>query len=213
MSEALIPAWKRLGLKQAKGSPNRAEKAYDPLQVGLKRAHESGETAKPIKPAKRAKVPKADRPAPTHELDQLAYLRQFSEDRTNWKFSKQKQNWILKHIFTVCDERYDQPLLDYIEGMMGSSRNWVADDAKDVIKRWNEFMKEDSEKKEKETPESPEDMSSSTESSIKQKQKKASVQKVESKVPTEKMVRRAKQILEILTGESPQLEFLDSSAS
>lgn len=232
MSEASIPAWKRLGLKQAKGTPKQSEKAYDPLKEGLKRAHEAGETVKPAKPAKRPKVSKADRPAPSHELDQLAYLRQFSEDRANWKFSKQKQNWILKHMFTeISDERYDQPLLDYIEGLMGSSRNWVAESARDVVKRWNEFMREDLEKKKQENKEPEDKTESKTEGkpeenheseaksgpteqkgSAKQKPMKSPApQKAEAKVPAEKMVRRAKRIVEILTGESLQLEFLDSS--
>lgn len=149
MSPQAIPAWKRAGLKQNKQAVKKDRASYDPLKEGLKRAHESAETDKPSKPAKKPKLPKSERPAPTHELDQLAYLRQYHEDRENWKFSKQKQNWILKHMFTdITDDKYSKPLIEYIGGLQGSSRNWVIDEAKEVVVSWNDFMKEDIKSKE-----------------------------------------------------------------
>lgn len=244
MSEQAIPAWKRAGLKQDKQAVKKDKASYDPLKEGLKRAHESGETSKPAKPAKKPKLPKSERPAKTHELDQLAYLRQYAEDRDNWKFSKQKQNWILKHMFTdINDDKYSKPLVDYISGLQGSSRNWVIDDAKEVIKSWNDFMKEDVKSKEEadsneqqdneELPKKQNEQEESDEKENKEKtatsnnagpdsnggeegqppKKKAknspAPKEPVKKVPTEKMAKRAQEIVKVLTDEHVALELLD----
>lgn len=238
MSEQAIPAWKRAGLKQNKQAVKKDKASYDPLKEGLKRAHESGETAKPAKPAKKPKLPKSERPPKTHELDQLAYLRQYAEDRENWKFSKQKQNWILKHMFTdINDDKYSKPLIDYIGGLQGSSRNWVIDDAKELIKSWNDFMKEDIKNKEEEadseakqadeeSSKQPTTQEESSEKDTKEKEpetdgkdenqppkKKAknspAPKEPVRKIPTEKMAKRAQEIVKVLTGEHIVLELLD----
>lgn len=144
-----VPAWKKLGLKV------KEDLQEDPLALTthLDNAHVTNKQAKKLnkqkrkaeesapgnkKPPKRVKLPKSER-APPPEKDQLAYLRQYSEDKANWKFSKQKQNWILKNLREV-PEKYEAALVDYLEGLQGSSRTRLADDLKKVIATYNEII-------------------------------------------------------------------------
>ena len=237
MSEAPLPAWKRAGLKHSNKAVSQAKSAYDPLKEGLKRAGDSDK--KPAKPAKKQKVAKADKPAPTHELDQLAYLRQYAEDREAWKFSKQKQNWLLKHLFSdAIGDKYEAPLVAYIAGIQGSARAWVLEDSLGVVGRWNEFMraeeKDQSEKgqsekggenqeeskdgsrggeKDGEKDEDKETNKASTKEDAAvpadPKSKKKSQDPEPPKVPSQPMVLRAKKLIEALGGECPTIEFLN----
>lgn len=141
-----VPAWKKAGLKQVKSNKPAAKEAYDPLKEGLKRSAESGETKKPAKPPKRQKIKKSEKPKPTHEIDQLAYLRLYTESRDTWKFSKQKQNWILKHLFDgAIDDSYNPALVNYVAGLQGSARKWAEDEAAGVVSKWNTFMQDNPE--------------------------------------------------------------------
>ncbi|CUM66924.1 uncharacterized protein PRCAT00004609001 [Priceomyces carsonii] len=149
--EQNVPAWKRIGLKV------KDEIEYDPLSVvghldganitnkqakkinkeKRKRADVGQESAK--RPPKRIKLPKGERPAPP-ERDQLAYLRQYDEDTEGWKFSKQKQNWILKNIENIPSE-YEDALKKYLEGLQGASRERLVVQLKTVIDKWNDIMR------------------------------------------------------------------------
>lgn len=124
------PAWKRAGLKRA----STATETYDPLAAGLKRSADRG----PIKPPKRIKQPKSER-SPGPVPDQLVYLRQYSENREEWKFSKQKQNWILKNLFDISSD-YNDAIIKYVEGIQGGSRTRVLEAAEKIVDNWNEFM-------------------------------------------------------------------------
>lgn len=142
-----VPAWKKLGLKV------KEDLQEDPLALTahLDNAHVTNKQAKKLnkqkrkleetpsgdkKPPKRVKVPKTERPPPP-EKDQLAYLRQYSEDKANWKFSKQKQNWILKNLQEI-PTKYESALEDYLEGLQGSSRTRLVDDLKQVVEKYNQ---------------------------------------------------------------------------
>lgn len=138
-----VPAWKRIGLEVKK------DLEEDPLAITThlesatvtnkqakrlnkqKRKLEAGEK----KPPKRVKLPKSER-GPPPERDQLAYLRQYHEDKDQWKFSKQKQNWILRNIRTIPQE-YERALVAYLEGLQGGSRDRVAEEMREVVNKWN----------------------------------------------------------------------------
>lgn len=143
-----VPAWKKAGLKLQENA------AADPLAtvVHLKDGHMTNKVAKKLtqkrrldeagvkkdgskKPPKRTKLPKLERQPPP-EKDQLAYLRQYLDDRDNWKFSKQKQNWILKNIETIPVE-YEAALVTYIEGIQGGARYRLVDELQTIRHLWN----------------------------------------------------------------------------
>lgn len=141
---AAIPAWKRLGLKVKAAEDNPIAIAH--IESGIvtnkqakilnkqkrKAAKEEGYTPK------RAKVPKSER-GPPPEKDQLAYLRQYHLDRDAWKFSKQKQNWILRHIRDIPRD-YEDALAAYLEGIQGGSRDRVVEDLHKVVAKWNDLL-------------------------------------------------------------------------
>lgn len=145
-----IPAWKRIGLKVQEELQNDPLALTEHLESGKvtnkqakqlskrKRAVEAstnadGTTEK--KPPKRVKLPKSER-GPAPEKDQLAYLKAYTDDLPNWKFSKQKQNWILKHI-RVIEDKYEQYLVKYLVGLQGGSRDRLVEELKKVMESWN----------------------------------------------------------------------------
>lgn len=144
-----IPAWKKIGLKV------KQELEEDPLALTthLENANLSVKDIKKInkqkrklqesnnldskKEPKRVKKPKSER-APPPEKDQLTYLKQYENDREHWKFSKQKQNWILKNVREI-PKHYESALKAYLDGLQGGCRTRIVDDLKAVVKRWNEL--------------------------------------------------------------------------
>lgn len=66
------------------------------------------------KPAKGQVVGQQSHPA-------LEYLSQYHSARSTWKFSKNRETWLLKHIFSATDvpRAYEIPLARYIHGLQG----------------------------------------------------------------------------------------------
>lgn len=143
-----VPAWKRLGLQV------KTDIEDDPLRTTTHLEHDTitNKIAKKLakkrkledakreeqekKPPKRVKLPKSKRKPPP-EKDQLLYLRQYAEDLDNWKFSKQKQNWILKNIIDI-PAQYEDALVVYVEGLQGGARDRLVPELKKVVDAWNE---------------------------------------------------------------------------
>ncbi|KAG7832502.1 hypothetical protein KL943_004839 [Ogataea angusta] len=202
------PAWKRLGLKIKETVEN------DPLgitkvNVIKKRKAEPGPNTEK-KPPKRKKLPKNERPPPP-EKDQLKYLRQYHEDRANWKFSKAKQTWILKNIKNIPQE-YDEALKAYIASIQGGSRDRVRDEMMAVVDKWNNAARQALEDMQKE-PESAEesqeekdekDENAETTDDTKEKEEKKGA--VDEDIPEYDFVMRAKALVEIITGEQVSVE-------
>lgn len=155
MTTPHIPAWKKLGLKV------NQESQEDPLALTthLESANVTNKDIKKInkqkrkleelkannntkinKPLKRVKLPKTERPPPP-EKDQLVYLRQYQTDRNAWKFSKQKQNWILKNIRHIPND-FESALVDYLEGLQGNSRKRLLEELKQIMNKWNKIAEE-----------------------------------------------------------------------
>ena len=63
--------------------------------------------------------------------DVLEYLKKFKKDNENWKFSKSKQNYILRNLYTFKEKRHDL-ILHYLKGIEGSSKQRVQDQAKKI---------------------------------------------------------------------------------
>lgn len=146
-----IPAWKRLGLQvkdEVKEGPlgTTTHLEHDTVtnklakKLNKKRKQDEDKNTKTKKPPKRVKLPKAER-APPPEKDQLAYLRQYADEREKWKFSKQKQNWILKNIEEV-PQSYEKSLVVYVEGMQGGARERLVINLKKVVEEWNKVAQE-----------------------------------------------------------------------
>ncbi|KAG7692823.1 hypothetical protein KL951_004834 [Ogataea haglerorum] len=207
------PAWKRLGLKIKETVEN------DPLGITKvnilkKRKAEAGpDTEK--KPPKRKKLPKNERPPPP-EKDQLKYLRQYHEDRANWKFSKAKQTWILKNLKSIPHE-YDEALKAYIASIQGGSRDRVRDQMMAVVDKWNSAARraledmqkasegaEESEKKEEEKDEKDEeDGNEEAKGDTKEKEEKKDAAE---DIPEFDFVMRAKALVEVITNEQVLVE-------
>lgn len=53
----------------------------------------------------------------------LDYLSQYYNARSTWKFNKNRETWLLKHIFSVVDvpREHDIPLAKYIHGLQGNN--------------------------------------------------------------------------------------------
>jgi hypothetical protein len=82
-------------------------------------------------PKKKQKAQKIAKSTNTTTRPFLAYLRQYHEDRANWKFNKNHQNHILKNAFNLDAIPSDHaPLLyEYIRGLQGGVRTRLRDAA------------------------------------------------------------------------------------
>ncbi|XP_054454559.1 uncharacterized protein C7orf50 homolog [Anoplopoma fimbria] len=70
-------------------------------------------------------VQKAEATGPNAPQQALDYLTCWAENRTEWKFQKTRQTWLLQHMFEfekVPDEKFSV-LLQYLEGLQGGSKD------------------------------------------------------------------------------------------
>ena len=68
----------------------------------------------------------------------LEYLTQFCESRTTWKFRKNSEGWILKHLFSIdqIPSSYDASLCQYLEGLKSdSTRSRLRREAENIIQK------------------------------------------------------------------------------
>jgi hypothetical protein len=88
--------------------------------------------AKPKKPSK-ATTPTQVTPAITSRPF-LEYWKQYSQARDSWKFNKNHQNHLLKHIFNVevVPLAYGQYIYEYVRGLQGGVRTRLRDTALSV---------------------------------------------------------------------------------
>ncbi|KAM6898965.1 protein cholesin isoform 1-T2 [Lycodopsis pacificus] len=70
-------------------------------------------------------IEKAEASGPIAPQQALDYLTCWAENRTEWKFQKTRQTWLLQHMFDfvqVPDEKFSV-LLQYLEGLRGGSKD------------------------------------------------------------------------------------------
>lgn len=212
-----IPAWKRIGLKV------KEELEHDPLaltthldtgkltkkqqkKINNKRARgvESEESQGEKKAPKRQKLPKGERPPPP-EKDQLVYLKTYTTDRENWKFSKQKQNWVLKHV-KVIEPEYEEYLINYFAGLQGGGKDRMARILGEVCESWNKLQDEELSKPK---PDETEDAKVvEKEDGKRSKPKKKDLHDELTSVDADYAM-RAQKILKAMTGEAPELKGID----
>jgi hypothetical protein len=94
-----------------------------------------------VKPSK-AKVTKSKKPKsrPTTKKPHAAleYLTQFRDSRDTWKFRKNREVWILKHLFSIDDipSEYDISLSQYLQGLKSPSAcSRIRQEAEEVIRK------------------------------------------------------------------------------
>lgn len=223
-----IPAWKKIGLKikdDQQDDPIAITTHIEDVSLTKKQAQKINKQKRKLeesnnkdnKPPKRIKVPKSERSAPP-ERDQLVYLRQYENDKTNWKFSKQKQNWILKNIKDIPKE-YESSLQAYLEGLQGGSRTRVINDLIEVIKKWNEAAAEAEAKVEREiqrqlsgnTEEETEQENKSNETGVKETSKVKKSQPVKDEIPDYDYAKRCGVLVKILHDEDVPMKGIEIS--
>ncbi|RMY34054.1 hypothetical protein D0866_05515 [Hortaea werneckii] len=85
---------------------------------------------------------------PKHQgtAEYVEYILQFYNDNANWKFNKNKQTELLKHLFNPwwIPAQYDEALVAYIEGLQGArAQQRVIEDAEAVLKALLEKQESD----------------------------------------------------------------------
>lgn len=65
-----------------------------------------------------------------------------------WKFSKQKQNWLIKNFLNLDEipSHYDDLLISYFQDIQGRSRSELLDKARGILEEWNKYAIEQEEK-------------------------------------------------------------------
>lgn len=219
-----VPAWKRLGLSVKKDVEDDALNTTSHLgdetvtnkiakKLNKKRSKGSDDASKKEKkPPKRQKLPKSERKPPP-EKDQLAYLKQFSEDKDNWKFSKQKQNWLLKNIEHIPSV-YESALKQYIDSIQGGARSRVESQLREVVDKWNEVAKKLEEKIEAElfsNKKSEDDKEEKDDEKTNDDKSSKETEEKEDKGPSRDYAIRCKTLLDVLVDEPVTLVGIEES--
>lgn len=113
----------------------------EPGQTHPKKQHPPNEHKREKKKARKAKsLEKKDAQFEGYEVHPgLVYIKAYLNDRENWKFRKQKQNWVLRNwmdVSAVPDgaEGYDAALAEYIKGLQSEgARDRVLKEGKEII--------------------------------------------------------------------------------
>ncbi|CAI4058466.1 hypothetical protein SUVZ_03G0760 [Saccharomyces uvarum] len=119
-----------------------------------------------------------------------------------WKFSKQKQNWLIKHFFNLDEipSVYNDLLLLYFKDLQGRSKDELISKCQEKLKQWNDYAEDQEEKikalvegektseqaKEEQTDEGKED-----DEAVKEEQK------VEVQMPNKELVQRSLELLQV----------------
>lgn len=76
-----------------------------------------------LKQPKKKKARKSQSAVVQKSTTALDYLNQYHTARATWKFNKNRDTWILKHVFSESDipREYDVALSRYIHGLQGSA--------------------------------------------------------------------------------------------
>ena len=94
----------------------------------------------------------------------IEYLKQWKQDKSNWKFNKNTQSWIIRHMYDA--EKVDKPafalVTEYLQGLQGgTAKTWALADATKRALRYKEYEKSQSEGKAEEEAEKKETSQSS----------------------------------------------------
>ena len=129
--------------KKTTGRKKRKIAKHILRSAGRKKAEEakaSGEqsTTKINKKKKSLLHAKIKDPKEAHE-----YLSNWKYDSANWKFNKNTQSWLCRHMYDVdkVPKAVFSLLMEYIEGLKGFTRDWVNEDAVRRVLRYKAWEK------------------------------------------------------------------------
>ncbi|KAI8099137.1 uncharacterized protein BX664DRAFT_320490 [Halteromyces radiatus] len=94
----------------------------------------NGKKPKQIKEKKKKGTLHLQGPSDKKRQESLTYLKTFVNDRSQWKFSKIQQSWLLQHIYdseAIPNEDFDRLVL-YLKDLMGMSREKTLKEAQDI---------------------------------------------------------------------------------
>jgi hypothetical protein len=116
--------------------PSKVEEEIDPSLDEKERKFKRVKKPKEDKAAglKAKKQSKIVKPASSSSKPFLQYLRQYSESRDTWKFNKNHQTHLLKHIFNleVIPSDHAHFIYEYVRGLQGGVRTRLRDTALEV---------------------------------------------------------------------------------
>ncbi|AET37578.1 RNA-binding ribosome assembly factor RBP95 Ecym_1344 [Eremothecium cymbalariae DBVPG len=81
-------------------------------------------------------------------LRQLESVQQHLSERqhageitSTWKFSKQKQNWLMKHLWdtNAIPNEYNPLVKSYVRGIEGRAKITLTDQCTDMLKKWDDW--------------------------------------------------------------------------
>ncbi len=119
-SKSLIADWEAQ-YDQTSFSLNDFPKDPEPLKTESSKSRKS----RPLPPTKKPHAA-------------LEYLRRFCQSKETWKFSKNREIWILKHLFSVNEipSDYDVSLSQYLQGLKSTSaRSRIRQEAEEVVRK------------------------------------------------------------------------------
>ena len=119
-----------------------------------------------------------------------------------WKFAKSKQNWLIKHFFSI-DEipiEYDDILVVYLKDLKGKVKEELKEKCMAQLKAWNNYMIAEQEKikamVENDAPKADEDKEKEDDSKKEEKKEEKEEEKKDEVVPPRKdIVHRSQKLL------------------
>ncbi|ODV60538.1 RNA-binding ribosome assembly factor RBP95 ASCRUDRAFT_35890 [Ascoidea rubescens DSM 1968] len=168
----------------------------------------------PRKIPKKPKKPKNERDTPPVK-DQLIYLRSFTNDKENWKFSKSKQNWIIKNILNenqIPMTNFDPFLFNYIKDLQGGSKIRILNEFKSKIDTWNKIIDNVDNQLDNDNDNDNDNNKDQDKNSKKEKRKKKQKTKFElekEKPPNYQIMMKINQLLPIISDETILIKGLE----
>jgi hypothetical protein len=107
------------------------------------KAREAKEEAKKKELPKQTKT-KKQKAVVKDPSEAIEYLKQWKHDKSVWKFNKNTQSWIIRHMYDA--EKLDKVafslVTEYLQGLQGgTAKTWVLADATKRALRYKEFEK------------------------------------------------------------------------
>ncbi|XP_053392753.1 uncharacterized protein C7orf50 homolog [Mercenaria mercenaria] len=118
-----------------KDNHEEEEEEEDPEKAAIREKKREKRKQKKLEKAK-LKQENADR-AGTAQTAATDYLKQWKNNRDEWKFLKVRQVWLLQNMYdkTVIEDGSFEILLEYLEGLRGKSREVTVSEAEKVLEK------------------------------------------------------------------------------
>ncbi|KIX01011.1 uncharacterized protein Z518_10077 [Rhinocladiella mackenziei CBS 650.93] len=114
-------AWEKKLKKRVSFSADTKPIAESPITSSSKNEAKNEESPGTLKKPKKKAGRKSPQPLVQKSHRALDYLNQYRTSRSSWKFNKNRETWILKHVFSETDipREYNMALANYIHGLQG----------------------------------------------------------------------------------------------